>query len=69
MPGEVEARETLDPLGLELQAVVSHLMWTLQIKLQQSTRAKITLNCWATSPDPMIGISDWIICHPGGEHI
>lgn len=38
-------KSMLDPLELELQPVMSYLMWALGTKLQSSARAVYTLNC------------------------
>lgn len=39
----VETRD-LDPLELELQAIVSSLTWTLETELASSAKAVLTLN-------------------------
>ena len=43
-----------DPLELELQVVVSRLMWVLVTELRSSTRAARALNTLATSPAPKL---------------
>lgn len=40
----IEVIRRTQPLGLELQAVVSHLTWMLGSQLRSSTKASNTLN-------------------------
>ena len=43
-----------EPLWLELQAVVSHLILVLETELWSSAEAVPALNCWAISPAPLL---------------
>lgn len=47
-------KRSLDPLELELQMVVSHLMWVLQTEPRSSAEAASAMNNWAISPAPII---------------
>ena len=44
------SEEVLDPLELELQAIVSYTKWVLGIKLQFYRRATSITNHWAILP-------------------
>jgi hypothetical protein len=43
---------TLDPLKLELQTVVSYLVWVLETELQSSGEPANARNHWVISPAP-----------------
>lgn len=45
MLGLEEKPEASDPVELELQAVVSHLVWVPGMELRSSGRAACNLNC------------------------
>lgn len=45
-----EKKKVPDSLGLELQAVSSHLMWVLRTEWGSSARAVLALNCQVTFP-------------------
>lgn len=50
VPTETRRRWLIDPLELELQRGVSHLMWVLGIELGSSGRKTSAVNCWASPP-------------------
>jgi hypothetical protein len=49
-----EGQKVIDPRELEVQMVVSHLMWVLTTKLGSSGRAVNALNNWVISLAPKI---------------
>lgn len=46
--GCLQSPELTDPLELDLQVIVSHLVWGLRIKLGSSGRAVQALKCFKT---------------------
>lgn len=48
-------KRMLEPLKVELQEVVSHLMWEPGAKLAVMKYSK-NLNCWAVSPEPSTNV-------------
>jgi hypothetical protein len=63
-----DQKRTLDLLRLELQAVVSHLMWMLGIELLSSGKTGSTLNSSTKSPIFSREIlSTYIVPRPWGK--
>lgn len=52
----VGQKRVLDPLDLELQVVVSHLMWGLRTEPSFSAGAANTLNHWAIFPATFLSL-------------